>query len=270
VIGAGTTVRWWVAPPGPDESLGSLVARAAAFFEGESGWLWTNLLEGRTDIDMDDPPAAVLVRLARATGIAARQLQGHRLADAPGLLARGARSAYCPVCWAEQGGEVPSQRRSWMGCFRTVCEVHRAPLLAWRPHQRAIPLQLPAFDPTDRDILDLIDKFGRTLEGSLLCGEPWPEAWKGDAMAARTMLLRVCFNYDAEAHFAPVSDVVATRTLRPYIHGPIRIIASKKRVHWDDFRRIADPVVRRAALWLVAWRVMPGLEDRFRPGWFRD
>jgi hypothetical protein len=265
---AAPPVRWWVAPPGSDESLGSVVARAAAFFECEPKWLWANLLGGRADIDMDDPPAGVLVRLAGAIGIAARNLQGHRLADAPWLLARDARTAYCPLCWAEQGGEAPAMRRAWHGCLQTICSLHGAPLMAWRTRKRPPEWNPDALNQTDRDILELIDHFSTRLEACLFRGEPWPSDWKGNALAARTMLLRVSFNYEAHPQHPPASDVVATTALRPFIHGPIHALKSKKRLRWEDFREIADPSVRRAALWLVAWRTIPDLDERFRPGWF--
>ncbi|HEY2346373.1 MAG TPA: TniQ family protein [Xanthomonadaceae bacterium] len=263
-------VRWWIAPPEPDESIGSWVARAAVFFERHPLALWADLLgipDGRA-VDMDDPPAWALVRLARATGMSPRQLYTHRLADAPWLLAQHARRVYCPSCLSERGGEVLVRQRKWFGCLRTACPTHRVPLLAWEERKAPIPWSTDYLGPAEQAILDLIERVGSTLEDCLTGQAEWPSDWRGDALAARTTLLRLCINYGAWRSHAGVADVLAPPLLRGLIHGPTHRMDPRRKPIWDDFRAIVDPAVRRAALWVVAWKVIPGLGNRFRPGWF--
>ena len=38
---------------------------------------------------------------------------------------------------------------------------------------------------------------------------------------------------------------------------------------WEAFRSIADPAVRRAALWIGAWAFMPDLAPEMNPGWIK-
>ena len=73
-------LRWWVSPPGPDESLRSLLGRVADLYESEPGELWSRLNAGDPQAagEVDDPSCAALHRMAQALGVPGASLQAHR------------------------------------------------------------------------------------------------------------------------------------------------------------------------------------------------
>lgn len=267
--------RWWVSPPGPDESLRSLLARVADMYESEPGEVWSRLNAGDPQAagEVDDPSCAALHRMGQALGVPGASLQAHRLHETPGLLAPAARTAMCPCCWVEDdaAGRPRSYRRAWAHVLRTVCPVHRVHLVIPRdrrqPDLAAAQAQQAALTPDDLQILALIDRLGATLESALCEGAPWPCDWQGSAVSARQALVQVSFNPGGVRGPPVIANVCPSPTLASVVHGPLHYRGPGEAADWEAFRRIADPCVRRAALWVVAWQVVPELPDIYSPGW---
>lgn len=267
--------RWWVSPPGPDESLRSLLARVADLYESEPGEVWSRLNAGDPQAagEVDDPSCAALHRMAQALGVPGASLQAHRLHETPGLLAPAARAAMCPCCWAEDdaAGRPRSYRRAWAHVLRTVCPVHRVHLVIPRdrrqPDLAAAQAQQAALTPDDEQILSLIERFGATLEAALCGGAAWPAEWQGSAVSARRALVQVSLNPGGVRGPPVIANVCPSPTLASLVHGPLHYRGPGEAADWEAFRRLADPCVRRAALWVVAWQVVPDLPELCSPGW---
>lgn len=269
------TVRWWVAPPGPDESLSSLLVRVADLYESESSELWSrlNANDPHPAGTVDDPSCAALHRLGQAVGMSGAALQGHRLHDTPRQLAPEARLAICPRCWAEdrEEGRPLGDRRAWASVLRTLCPIHGTPLVI--PRDRRQPDLTTALEAVnaltaeDKQILALIERFGATLEASLFDGVEWPSNWRGNACSARQSLAQVSFNPGASRAPPLIANVSPSPTLAGFIHGPRHYREPNQTNGWAAFRRLASPCERRAALWIAAWRAIPGLETHLSPGW---
>ena len=268
-------LRWWVSPPGPDESLRSLLGRVADLYESEPGELWSRLNAGDPQAagEVDDPSCAALHRMAQALGVPGASLQAHRLHETPGLLAPAARTAICPCCWAEDDAAARprSYRRAWAHVLRTVCPVHRVHLVIPRdrrqPDLTTAQAQQAALTPDDLQILALIDRFGATLEAALCEGAAWPADWQGSAVSARQALVQVSFNSGGVRGPPVIANVCPSPTLASLVHGPLHHRGPGEAADWEAFRRLADPCVRRAALWVVAWQVVPHLKEFNSPGW---
>lgn len=268
-------LRWWVSPPGPDESLRSLLGRVADLYESEPGELWSRLNAGDPQAagEVDDPSCAALHRMAQALGVPGASLQAHRLHETPGLLAPAARTAICPCCWAEDDAAARprSYRRAWAHVLRTVCPVHRVHLVIPRdrrqPDLATAQAQQAALTPDDLQILALIDRFGATLEAALCEGAAWPADWQGSAVSARQALVQVSFNPGGVRGPPVIANVCPSPTLASLVHGPLHHRGPGEAADWEAFRRLADPCVRRAALWVVAWQVVPHLKEFNSPGW---
>ena len=72
-------MRWWIPPPAADETLRSVLERAAALYHWEPQMLWRALngdnLESSGSIDQ--PSCHALVRLGQALGMPALGLRQH-------------------------------------------------------------------------------------------------------------------------------------------------------------------------------------------------
>jgi hypothetical protein len=277
VMATTHATRWWIAPPRPDESLRSVVARAADLYRLDVPRLWRALQgSGQAIGDLDDPPARQLCLMAQAMAVPAARLHAHRLPDAPWLLAPEARLASCPRCDEEArvAGKAPIYRRSWARVLSTSCGEHAVPLRrsvsVLSPGDRGFKLPLPESEDA-LALLGMIERFGITLDGCLYFGKPWPSEWKGTPALARAGLLRACCNLDSQAQWVPIDDVQPLATLLLDIHGSRhRCSPTHHGVGWEGFRRIATPALRRAALWLVAWECIPNLPSEFWPGTSRQ
>lgn len=253
----------------------SLLARVADLYESEPGEVWSRLNAGDPQAagEVDDPSCAALHRMAQALGVPGASLQAHRLHETPGLLAPAARAAMCPCCWAEDdaAGRPRSYRRAWAHVLRTVCPVHRVHLVIPRdrrqPDLAAAQAQQAALTPDDGQILALIDRFGGTLEAALCDGAAWPADWQGSAISARQALVQVSLNPGGVRGPPVIANVCPSPTLASVVHGPLHYRGPGEAADWEAFRRIADPCVRRAALWVVAWQVVPDLPELCSPGW---
>lgn len=266
--------RWWIQPPMPDETLRSVVNRAAALYECPSTRLWEYLNWGDPQPYevIDSPSLHVLRRMASAIGVHPSELSARRLPNAPWVLAPEADEVYCPLCWADDRdrGEPLWFRRDWRRVLRTRCRVHGFPLLLC-PEQRTSwshvrELQLPDLPTCEQQILELIASFGESLERSLYEGAPWPSNLHGNPHAARQLLIAASFNMNE------VRDIPLTKCIQPsdnlamYVRGPSHLQEPVKKLRWEKYRKIADPSIRRAGLWIAAWALMRERPDELSPG----
>ncbi len=267
--------RWWIRPPMRDESLRSVLNRAAAFYECTSFQVWASLNsdDPRPVGDVESPSGAALHRMAAAIGMPASDLLAHRLPDAPWLLEPHARNIYCPMCWDEDSvrGEPCSIRRAWTWLLRTTCPQHGCPLRIapeqWARFTRFHSLPAPQFSEQERRILHLIESFGQALEQSLYFGRPWPDDWRGNPQVARQLLLAVSFNVRKIRDFPLINYVQVSSNLTSLIRGPLHQYEPVRKLRWDSYREIADPALRRASLWATAWTLLPNLSTDLSPGW---
>ena len=256
--------RWWIRPPMPDESLRSVLDRAADLYERPPQCIWDSLNrdDPKPSGDIEAPSCAALNRMAKAIGTAPSTLFAHRLPDAPWLLAPNARTIYCPLCWGQHRarGEPCATRRSWCRLLRTRCPDHCCPLrLAperWATQTRCPLLELPTFTELERRVLDLIESFGGILERSLYCGAGWPSSLKGDPHTARLLLLAVSFNLNKVRDCPWTKCVYTTGNLESFVRGPLHQEEPVTELRWESFREIADPAIRRAGLWVTGWELM--------------
>jgi len=127
--------RWFVPAPGPDETLASVVARAAAFYGSSVSSLWAGLhgKDLRNSGTPDHPSPVALQRVGKALGVPATSLRDHLLDVSPRWLNQEARRAYCPACWHEDhvAGRPFAYRRAWAGVLR-----HAVPFITnrWNMH----------------------------------------------------------------------------------------------------------------------------------------
>ena len=159
-------MRFFIDRPQPDESLSSVIERAAAFYHMEPGELGVSLLgpeawtknPGR---DWDNPGIAVVSALGSAFDMCMVELQKHCITDGPAVLRPGQRRSYCPSCIEEDrlAGKSPYFRRSWARVYMTICSKHRCPLLEWGPpglragtgrdRRRAVPAEWQTAERAD-------------------------------------------------------------------------------------------------------------------------
>lgn len=273
---APTGQRWWISPPRPDESLRSLVLRVAALYECSASTIWEclNKDEACPSGDMDLPSCIALRRMGAAIGIRPSTLLAHRQADAQWLLAPSARNIYCPSCWSEdqQRGFPYSIRRSWNWVLRTTCPEHGEPLrLApddWNISSTFVVRSIPSLTNREEGVLDLIERFGESLEQSLYFGAAWPAAWGIGAHSARQLLLEMSFNVNTVRDYPQTKFVRASGNLQELIRGPKhQEEPAAKPLTWDRYRHITDPAIRRAGLWSAAWALVPDLPEELSPGW---
>ncbi len=264
-------MRWWIPPPAPDETLRSVLERAAALYHWEPGQLWQALNgEGAAGAGTIDAPSSKgLVLLGRALGLPARQLREHLVDDAPWRLDPNARQAVCPICWEQAAsGDPQPELRGWTHVLRTWCPRHGAPLClpVSRNHSGLDHRHVTMLTDEDREILSLIDSFGATLERALFFGEPWPAHWQGCPQSARQRLLQVTFRRSDGTDSPLLANVAPGETLAPFVRCGRHVHAGGENT-WEHFRGINDPAIRRAALWVVAWMSIPGLPASLSPGW---
>lgn len=272
-----TNQRWWIRPPMPDESLRSVLSRAAALYECSPEKIWERLNsdDKKPSGDIESPSCSALRRMATAIGIPSSHLLVHRQPDAPWLLAPHSRNVYCPMCWNEDRAKRAPFfiRRGWNGVFRTTCPNHGCPLRL-APAQWAASLLTPSFQPPvftqqEQQVLSLIESFGDALERSLYSGDPWPSRWRGSPQIARQLLLAVSFNVNEARDFPLTKCIHVSGNLTGFIRGPLHQQDPVKKLRWDLFRGLADPALRRAGLWATAWALMPERPNHLSPGWFK-
>ena len=177
---ASVGMRWWISPPAPEETLRSILERAAALYQREPQTLWRELNESAdgADNDVDSPSCTALLRLARTLGVPAIRLRDHRVSDVPWRLEASARRAVCPVCWESGEGrpEAQVELRSWTHVLRTQCPIHGAPLClpASRGHCGVRTHHIAVRADDEKAVLHLIERNGTVLDEDLFFGGPWP------------------------------------------------------------------------------------------------
>lgn len=268
-------MRWWIFPPAPEETLRSILARAAALYQWEPQMLWRELNEGadEADSDVDSPSCSALLRLARALGVSAARLRDHRVSNVPWRLEASARRAVCPVCWESGEGrpEAQIELRSWTHVLRTQCPMHGVPLClpAGRSHSGVRAHHVAALTTEDNAVLQLIERFGLVLERALFFGGPWPIEWRGSPKRVRQLLIDVTIP-DEAAGYALIAMVSPSSGLEAFVRNGRHLPFGTPRRDWERFRRIADPAIRRAALWIAGWMTIPDLPQSMAPGWDMD
>ncbi|SEI89069.1 TniQ family protein [Frateuria terrea] len=270
----GADTRWWIAGPGQDESLRSIVERAERLYGGP-GDAFRRRLKPRATVperetDLDSLSSRELWVLAHTVGVAPSDLFAHRLADSPWLLHALQRRAYCPVCWKEdhRAGRPPGFRRTWAGVFVLRCPDHDVSLHWHAPHQSIdLALNVP-LRPRGRRaarLVRLIDEFARRFERALRGSEPWPPRWHGNPSTARALLMRCAANLGRVPELPPFSSVRGPPVLGGFVSVPTRRVEPLGDSPWECVRAMGLPAWRRAALWMVASYVVPALKDTDRP-----
>lgn len=274
LVDNATPTRWWIPPPGPDESLRSTLNRAAVFYKRAPERLWESLNQhdSRTNGSIDAPSCIALRRMASALGVSARYLSEHREIDTPWRVPAALGRSYCPLCWNRDiaDGHPLRMFRSWNNLLCTRCPKHNFPLsyapTDWATKDRPGGYPIPNLTARDWAILDLIETFGRALEQSLFFGAPWPEGWQDTPHAARAVLILVNWSQ------ASIRDFAATNGVQPESDGLWALVRGIRyrqepptRLCWETFRSLTDPAHRRAALWLAAWEFIPGLPNELAP-----
>ncbi len=264
--------RWWTAPPGSDESLLSTLNRAASLYRRTADELWESLNrdDPRPSGPIDAPNANALRRMAKALGTPAASLYSHRQPDAPWLLTPVLRDSYCLHCWNDWPAQRPvGMLRSWSFLLRTRCPIHNYPLLrsplGWETTTER-HFWVPELTSGDWAILDLIEEFGNALEKSLFLRSPWPQGWCGTTHLARRILSFVSANVGPCRDHAPTGLVQPESSdLRYMVRGSKKRLVPVKDLCWEMFCLTPDPAHRRAALWLAAWELIPGLPEHLFP-----
>lgn len=269
-------VRVAIDGPQPDETISSVLARAAMFWDVERWVLLESL--GVTTTDWDHPSEPALQGLAEAIGVRASVLQALTVASDQGILPVDRRIAYCPSCWAEDvaQGRAPYCRRAWASCAAIACPVHATPLYAWDVDVRGERRPLPALEAArqrsetwhadlahaqtpglHRDLQPLA-AFAQTAQAALDGDIPWPAGWRGDRPTGLALVRLLTTNP------APFPDRLVLDRLLP-VAGDSRRFAGHRRASasvssdtgtaWLAF---GDPAIRRTAWWLLARTLVVG------------
>lgn len=267
-------VRWYIDPPMPDETLESICERAYHQYKGiwlaREGWLVDFCRNGAGGAMPRN--SITTLRLARALGVRAPRMHAAMLADAPWRLAPAARRAYCRACWVEDDRHARPRyfRRDWAGALTLHCAVHGEPLrLAAAPLKSladiAVALDAPALAPRERRVLALVDTFAQQLYRSVFRGAPWPASWAMGPLQARNLVGRCISNLLLDPAPAPAHWVWFGESAQTLCHDPRHALPPTRASPWEAFRQAASPAARRAALWQVAWWVLPDRAAALRP-----
>jgi hypothetical protein len=281
--------RWFVPAPGPDETLASVVARAAAFYGTSESSLWAGLHgEDLGDSGTPDHPSpAALQRMGLALGVPARSLRDHLLDPGPRWLKRDARRAFCPACWHEDhvAGRPFGYRRAWARVFTTRCAVHYLPLEYAHVLEAAngdwitefvVNQQATAGVATrypfgrEGELLEWIDGMAQDLDHAFFGGNPWPSTWRLNRSTAEKRLIGSFRQQSLDSDVLSINRIMVTPALRRFVHARTALFASLRSPRWDDFQNLADPGARRAAVWLLGWQLVPNLPEGYCPLWPSD
>jgi hypothetical protein len=267
-------VRWFIDPPMNDETIDSVFERAYHQYKGialaREGWL--------VEFCRPQPAAGLpmtsrnIMRVARALGVRPTRLLRTIVPDRPDMLAPGHRRAFCRACWVEDDrADRPRYfRRSWAKALCLRCAIHGEPLrVAPRPQYPVtdipLPLDGPIFAAQERAVINMTDCFADQLHASLFDAAAWPAQWHLDALRARNLLGRCVSNLLLDPAPCPAHWVWLGGQNDPVCQFRTRPAASTRGSIWEAFRQLDSPASRRAALWMVAWVVMPGLPSELRP-----
>lgn len=256
------SASWLIPGPGPDESLQSIVYRAAQTYGACPQELWSEFDAGGR-ASPDDLHGPDLVRLARVVGVTPAQLHNHGLPDHPRWLAPDQRHAVCPACHGEDlaAGRPCGRRRRWANAFATLCAVHRTPLQLTSGVSCFAPAGPIAGCHELPPTLQRIEGFARAIEATLYDQVPWPKDWFGDAYLARGLVLAASLNLQPAPDFPIACAVIAPAEIDPWLSTSPHLHPALTGCPWDTFRRIADPAQRRRAFWFAGCLLVPELDS---------
>jgi hypothetical protein len=201
-----------------------------------------------------------------------REAWSIQLEDGPHLIYPTERRAYCLQCIREDqaSGRPRAFRREWARFFLLSCPNHRTTLYWAEPRLSALKdmdseRPLHPEEPWQQELLELIDQFALTLEACLWRGASWPTNWYGTPSSARAYLTRHLCNLIGVSTTLPIIHLWTENLPFPFVAVPKRPIPPLDGPAWESVRRIGRPSWRRAALWLTAWKVIPGLPIHWKP-----
>lgn len=274
----GTDVRVSIDAPAADETISSVLDRAAAFWRVERLTLAAELGFGAGDEDLDAPSKRSRHALANATGFSIDVLNGLEISSGPDWLHSECRSAYCPRCWKEdvQQGRSPYFRRTWASCAALSCTNHACLLYAWetdRTGRRRPPPQreqsnrsgtlwledlIHAESSKELRSLDSLAAFASRAQSAFQERTPWPTNWRGCVATGRSLMNLLAKNP------SPYPERLAMDRLVPDC-GDFRWFAGHSRaaepihaLNIEPIAQIGSPALRRTAWWLTARTLVPG------------
>jgi hypothetical protein len=257
-------VRWWIPAPGEDESIRSIVGRAAHRYRYIGSYgdrLVAHPSAPRERIpSLEGCGAEDILALADRLSIRSRELFAHRQVDSPDLIIETMRAAYCPRCWAQadRQGLPRTFRRTCQSIFALSCPVHptvplRQAMIQARdssPSEKEMPSKLT---PRARRFLTWVDGFTATLAVCLFKGAAWPTHWCGDPNAAKVLLSACVTNLTDCRGYALIHNAMVPLHLFSWVRRPAGRLEPLAGDPWTAVRELADPEVRRLAFWLMGW-----------------
>lgn len=280
-------LRLIIEPPQPDESLSSVLDRASALYGMETTELLASIYGKEIDRkrvgDLDRLPDSLIDPLAHSIGISPDQLAECRINDSAHLLSFGFRTAFCPICLSEDLDVtgIPYFRKEWASFFSIVCRKHETVLVEWAPatgkQTRALPrrslpdgtrwrfgdavfgcatvlarvLAEPNFELVQLIIAlaDFSSAFERELS-RLDCTNMAQQLTAREMVGFLLFLLTNQSSFPAAlplAGLAPCCVVPGIFRSPKHTEPPLR-----GNNPWDYLARIADPAVRRSAMFVSA------------------
>ncbi|AVP97200.1 hypothetical protein C7S18_08325 [Ahniella affigens] len=276
-----------IAPPAPDETISSVLDRAACLMgtSREALLAAIELPDAGDGRDLDDALLPLAAEIARAL---CWDREWHP--PAPPVptrrLAASARNAFCAHCWVEDLATARGTyfRTTWLDAMVPWCARHQTPLdtmLSRYPERRRTILVASEAATAEhrKEAESLRNRLDGSVDGAaqeaarIACElgrhlplhdepvPPWPNGWRGNAALAqlllKTALDRLSVGTDLPVHAVLWPDAGAGRWGGVFRVGK----AIGRSVRADGlgphFCAIADPAVRRAALYFVALALVP-------------
>lgn len=253
--------RWWIAAPGEDESIRSVVGRACEQYRWV-GSFGDRLTQRRCTMperrSLENCGARDIRALADRLGMAPRTLFAHRTVDEAGFVCAPGYGVYCPRCWqcADRGGRPRTFRRACQSLFQLSCPVHptvplRQAILTLRQRQPVGNERRPT--ARARECLEWVDHFAARLRACLFDRAPWPAHWCGDANAAKVLLSACVSNLTDTRGYSLLHNVMVPVHLSMWLARPSGRLEPLRGDAWSALREILDPKARRLAFWFIGW-----------------
>lgn len=268
---AKSSVRAAIGPPASDETISSVLDRAANFWGIDRPSLLAAVGASSCGEDDDAPSPITLGAIAEMTGFPPASLAPLTVPDSAQQLQTGHRGGYCPRCWADDVAQQrePYFRRSWASCAALACDLHGNLLYAWEVDNGGLRRPPPVMRYPDEGIwlsdlahaasainaclLKPLLAFARHANAALNDAAAWPIEWRGTPETGRA-LIRLLTNNPA-----PYSEHLAMDRLVP--EGPdARWFSGHRRASKGGvvdspvtpLHQMADPAIRRTLWWLLA------------------
>jgi hypothetical protein len=265
--------------PAPDETLSSVLDRAASFWGVDRSAVVAAMELGGGICDPDAPSPAAMSAIASTTGFSEESLDALVMDDSDELVLPARRISYCPKCWAEDWAQRrdPYFRRSWSYVASLMCERHGTLLYAWETDARGNRLSPPtrirphpsdavwqshvthADHETDMRILKPLVAHASHAIATFRDAAKWPIGWRGNSETGRALIALLATNP------APYSERLAMDRLVP--RGPdMQWFAGHRSSSRTTpsvcalapIRRIGNPAYRRTLWWLIARTIVVG------------